>query len=105
MTVTAEHSFIRFHGRDSKHRYNYLYSKEELEPWVSKIKAMQNETAVIRSYFNNHYGAKAVVNALQFRELLGLELNEEQVKVLRHGQDYLSQLYPSSKLDSYLGPR
>jgi uncharacterized protein YecE (DUF72 family) len=105
MTVTAEHSFIRFHGRDSKHRYNYLYSKEELEPWVSKIKAMQNETAVIRSYFNNHYGAKAVVNALQFRELLGLELNEEQVKVLRHGQDYLSQLSPSSKLDSYLGPR
>jgi uncharacterized protein YecE (DUF72 family) len=38
VTVTADHSFIRFHGRDSKHRYNYLYSKEELRPWTSKVK-------------------------------------------------------------------
>jgi len=66
VTVTANHSFIRFHGRDSKHRYNYLYSKEELKLWVSKIKTLQKETSIVRTYFNNHYGAKAVVNALQF---------------------------------------
>lgn len=28
-------------------------------------KILQKETTVVRSYFNNHYGAKAVVNALQ----------------------------------------
>jgi uncharacterized protein YecE (DUF72 family) len=32
VTVTAHHSFIRWHGRNAKHRYNYLYSKEELKP-------------------------------------------------------------------------
>jgi uncharacterized protein YecE (DUF72 family) len=102
VTVTAKHSFIRFHGRDSRHRYNYLYSKEELKPWASKIRSMQSETPVIRSYFNNHYGAKAVVNALQFKELLGLEVSEEQKNALRHAEEYISKMSPSSKLDSYL---
>ena len=39
ITITSKnHSFIRFHGRNTKHRYNYLYSKEELIPWVDKVK-------------------------------------------------------------------
>ena len=71
VTVTANHSFIRWRGRNSRHRYNYLYSKEELKLWVGKIKRIQKETAIVRGYFNNHYGAKAVVNALQFREMIG----------------------------------
>lgn len=29
VTVTASHSFIRFHGRDSRDRYNYVNSKED----------------------------------------------------------------------------
>jgi len=31
-----------------KHGYNYLYSKEELKPWVDKVKAIATETAVVR---------------------------------------------------------
>ena len=73
--VTANHSFIRFHGRDSKQRYNYLYSKEELASWASKVKMLQKQTPVVRSYFNNHYGDKAVVNALQFKEILGQKID------------------------------
>jgi uncharacterized protein YecE (DUF72 family) len=102
VTVTADHSFIRFHGRDSKHRYNYLYSKEELRPWTSKVKMLQNETPVVRSYFNNHYGAKAVVNALEFKEILGQKLSVEQEKVLTHAQNYISQVSHGSKLDHYI---
>ena len=75
VTVAANHSFIRFHDRDSKHRYNYLYSKEELEPWASKVKMLQKETPVVRSYFNSHHGAKAVVNAFQFKVSRGTELD------------------------------
>lgn len=71
ITVTANHSFIRWHGRNAKHRYNYLYSKEELKPWVEKTRQIEAEATVVRGYFNNHYGAKAIVNAFQFRE--GLE--------------------------------
>jgi len=105
VTVTANHSFIRFHGRDSKHRYNYLYSKEELEPWASKVKTLQKETAIVRSYFNNHYGAKAVVNGLQFKEILGQKLTAEQGKALTNAQNYISQISHGSKLDRYLKQR
>jgi len=38
VTVTAKHSFIRWHGRNVRHRYNYLYSKEELKPRADKVK-------------------------------------------------------------------
>jgi uncharacterized protein YecE (DUF72 family) len=58
--ITADHSFIRFHGRNTKghYWYNYLYSKQELEPWVEKVNRIKNETKVLRVYFNNHYGGK-----------------------------------------------
>jgi uncharacterized protein YecE (DUF72 family) len=36
--TTANHSFIRWHGRQVKPRYNYLYSRDELKPWVDKVK-------------------------------------------------------------------
>ena len=97
VTVTANHSFIRFHGRDSKHRYNYLYSKEELKPWASKVNMLQKETPVVRSYFNNHYGAKAIVNALQFKEILGQKLTADQEKALTHAQNYIRQIAHGSK--------
>jgi uncharacterized protein YecE (DUF72 family) len=61
--VTANHCFIRWHGRQIKPRYNYLYSREELKPWVDKIRQLSNETAVIRGHFKNNR-ARAVVNAI-----------------------------------------
>jgi uncharacterized protein YecE (DUF72 family) len=69
---------------------------------VSKIKILQKETPVVRSYFNNHYGAKAVVNALQFKELLGQELTVDEEKALIHAQNYVSQISHGSKLDHYI---
>lgn len=68
--VTASHAFIRWHGRQVKPRYNYLYSKEELNPWIEKVKQISTETAVVRGYFNNHYGARAVVKAIELKEKL-----------------------------------
>ena len=63
---------------------------------------LQKETTVVRSYFNNHYGAKAVVNALQFKEVLGQKLTDEQEKTLTHAQNYISQISHGSKLDRFL---
>lgn len=91
VTVTANHAFIRWHGRNARHRYNYLYSKEELRPWIQKVKQIQAETQVVRSYFNNHYGAKAVINALEFREMLGEALSSEQQHVVEQAQNYFAQ--------------
>lgn len=89
--VTASHSFIRWHGREVKPRYNYLYSKEELKPWAEKVKKISTETPVVRGYFNNHYGARAVVNAIQFKEMLGNSLSELEKQALNHAQDYYRQ--------------
>jgi uncharacterized protein YecE (DUF72 family) len=91
--TTANHSFIRFHGKNSKghYWYNYLYTKEELQPWVQKVEQVKKETRVLRVYFNNHYGGKAVINALQFKEMTGTPLAESEVKALEHAQKYLAE--------------
>jgi uncharacterized protein YecE (DUF72 family) len=81
-----------------KHRYNYLYSKEELKPWAEKVKQISTETPVVRGYFNNHYGARAVVNALQFKEMLGNSLSELEKQALNHAQDYYRQKHSPSIL-------
>lgn len=93
VTVTsADHSFIRFHGRNTKghYWYDYLYSKEELRPWVEKIEEVKKQTKVLRTYFNNHYGGAAVINALQFKEMLGNKLSENERNIIEHAQEYLS---------------
>jgi uncharacterized protein YecE (DUF72 family) len=90
--VTADHSFIRFHGRNTEghYWYNYLYTKEELKPWVEKVSQIRKETKVLRAYFNNHWGGKAVVNALQFKEMISnTPLPENERKVLEHAEGYL----------------
>lgn len=93
VTVTStDHSFIRFHGRNTKghYWYDYLYSKEELRPWVEKIEEVKKQTKVLRTYFNNHYGGAAVINALQFKEMLGNKLSENERNIIEHAQEYLS---------------
>jgi uncharacterized protein YecE (DUF72 family) len=89
--TTADHSFVRFHGRNIKghYWYNYLYSKDELEPWVEKIDKIKEQTKTLRVYFNNHYGGKAVINALQFKEMTGTKLSEKEVLLIENAKSYL----------------
>ena len=78
-TVTGAVAYARFHGRnyqkwfaheESWERYNYLYSKEELDPWVDRIENMarNQDTYVIT---NNHFRGQAVVNAGELKRSLG----------------------------------
>jgi uncharacterized protein YecE (DUF72 family) len=89
--TTADHSFIRLHGRNTKDHYwyNYLYSKEELRPWAQKVSQIKQQTKVLRVYFNNHYGGKAIVNALEFKEMIGMSQSEKEKKVLEEAKHYL----------------
>lgn len=92
--VTSPVGYVRLHGRnahdwfradaDRDERYNYLYSPEELKPWVEKIERIRmaaDETYVVT---NNHYRGQAVVNALEIQYNLGqckpAELPETLVK-------------------------
>ncbi len=79
---TSPVGYVRFHGRrydnwfsdDPKlpthERYNYLYSLEELQPWVTRIQEVQQHTRDTYVVTNNHYQGKAVVNALQLLSIL-----------------------------------
>ena len=77
--VTAPIGYVRLHGRnyeqwfdsDSRDdRYNYLYSESELTPWKEKIETLAERTEVTYAVTNNHFEAKAGVNALQLKNLL-----------------------------------
>jgi len=79
--VTADHAYVRFHGLNYKNwysgkgsaRYDYLYSKEELEEWKPKIEQMEDRaTKTIYVYFNNHPSGQAPTNARMMTEILGI---------------------------------
>lgn len=46
--VTANHAFIRFHGHKQGLWYNYLYSKQELEPWVKRVDDIKKKCRILR---------------------------------------------------------
>lgn len=91
---TANHSYIRFHGRnydiwysDEKeddyriNRYDYLYSEEQLKPWVGRIRGAEESSQKVRVYFNNHGRSKAVKNAFQMMDLLSISHREKDVQL------------------------
>ena len=91
---TADHSYIRFHGRnydiwyaDEKegdqrlNRYDYLYAKEQLEPWVPRIREAEKNVNRIRVFFNNHATSKSVGNAFDMMDLLGIEHMSKEIKL------------------------
>jgi uncharacterized protein YecE (DUF72 family) len=77
--VTAPIGYVRLHGRnyyqwfDSDNRndrYNYLYSEAELAGWKAKIEAIADKAEVTYVVTNNHFEARAGVNALQLKSML-----------------------------------
>jgi len=80
--ATSPVGYVRLHGRrydswfddnpatPSHERYNYLYSSEELGPWVERIRSVDAQTEETYVITNNHYLGKATVNALQLISLL-----------------------------------
>jgi hypothetical protein len=52
-----------------------------LKPWVEKVNEIIEQTKILRIYFNNHYGGKGVVNAMQFKEMIGVSLSADERRV------------------------
>jgi uncharacterized protein YecE (DUF72 family) len=104
-TDTAPHSYIRFHGRnkdiwfkgkkfeeakkkgegdDRFNRYDYLYTEDELKPWVPIVKeAVADGNKKERLYFNNHPHAQAIQNAFIMMDLVGLPRKYKGVRNLK----------------------
>jgi uncharacterized protein YecE (DUF72 family) len=79
-SVTSSVGYIRVHGRNYKEwfrknagveaRYDYLYTKKELEPWAERAKEIASEAADTYVVTNNHYKGQAAANALMLRALV-----------------------------------
>ena len=80
--TTSPVGYVRLHGRrydtwftddatiPAHERYNYLYSGEELAPWVARVRKVSDQARNTFVVTNNHFQGKAVVNALQLISIL-----------------------------------
>jgi len=77
--VTSGLGYVRLHGRNydqwfeaekSADRYNYLYKSNELEGWKDRVVSIAEKAKITFVVTNNHFEAKAGVNALQMKNML-----------------------------------
>ena len=80
--VTSAVGYVRLHGRrydtwfaeraSAAERYDYLYSAEELEPWVKRVERIAQAEGVREIYVvaNNHFEGKGAANALMMQSML-----------------------------------
>ena len=79
-------SYVRLHGRNYRdwfrkdagrdERYNYLYTGDELDEWVERIKDLGRNSDKVFVITNNHYRGQALANALQIKnKITGQLLN------------------------------
>ncbi|MCW4050645.1 MAG: DUF72 domain-containing protein [Candidatus Bathyarchaeota archaeon] len=77
MEVTADFAYVRWHGHGEKLWYDYEYSEDQLEEWVPKVHEIKGKARRTYGYFNNHFRANAVKNAVEMLNILG-EATPEQ---------------------------
>jgi uncharacterized protein YecE (DUF72 family) len=76
-------AIVRFHGKNAaawrrrgasvQERFEYLYSPEELRPWVEPVRTLSREAERVHAVFNNCVSDYAVVNAKGLCVLLAAE--------------------------------
>jgi uncharacterized protein YecE (DUF72 family) len=77
--VTSKVAYIRLHGRNAENwfkeegpawaRYDYLYSEEELRPWVERAGRLAERAEEVFIIANNHYRGQAPANALMLKAM------------------------------------
>ena len=97
--TTSRVGYVRMHGRNYQNwfrdkaprdeRYNYLYSLDELDPWLVRIKEVAKQTRETYVITNNHFRGQAVVNAVEIKAAL----KEERVPA----PEPLFKVYPRLK--------
>ncbi|MGE0361606.1 MAG: DUF72 domain-containing protein [Vicinamibacterales bacterium] len=78
-------AYMRFHGRNAaewwrhaaaEDRYNYLYTERELRPFAAAAASAGAALKKAYLFFNNHFSAQGVANAVQLRRQLGQPVPE-----------------------------
>jgi len=77
--VTSSIGYVRLHGRNYNQwfeaekcadRYNYLYRANDLLDWKERVEDIAERARITFVVANNHFEAKAGVNALQLKHML-----------------------------------
>jgi uncharacterized protein YecE (DUF72 family) len=76
--VLAGKGYMRFHGRNqkqwygsnSRNRYDFLYSDQELTAYKSAIAEMAKNSVVMQVFFNNHAKGAAPINAVKLQNIM-----------------------------------
>jgi len=78
--ATSSVGYVRLHGRNYQSwfrktagrddRYQYLYTAEELAPWVARIRQVASRTRQTFAVTNNHPSGRATTNATMIESLL-----------------------------------
>ncbi|UCD73491.1 MAG: DUF72 domain-containing protein, partial [Candidatus Bathyarchaeota archaeon] len=106
MQLTSKIAYFRWHGKGTRPWYNYRYDKDELKPWVPKIKEIAGKADKVYGFFNNHYHGYAVENCLQVLEMLG-ELTPRQTEAKKNIENHFEMLVKVQKpsLESFIEPK
>lgn len=94
--VTSAIGYVRLHGRNYQNwfreeanvveRYDYLYSRDELDPWIERIKQVSDKAKQTFVITNNHARGQSLANAFEIMA----QLEEERVP----GPARLVETYP-----------
>ncbi len=76
--VTTEFAYIRWHGHGRNPWYNYEYTPSELESWIPKVEETTGRARKVYGYFNNHFSAHAVKNAVEMLTMLNRSTPEQK---------------------------
>ncbi|MFC1906369.1 DUF72 domain-containing protein [Chloroflexota bacterium] len=84
LPITSDMAYFRFHGRNAETwwtgnnetRYKYLYSIEEIDELVDKVKTAAGQTKLLFASFNNHWRGYAPRNAVDMMKSLQLPFVE-----------------------------
>jgi len=100
-------SYMRLHGRNAaqwwspeapEDRYNYLYSREELQPFATAASVGRSDVRKAYLYLNNHFAAKAVVNAAVLKHELGQRVTGEYRPEMLDAYPELRDIVPPSSV-------
>lgn len=93
-SLTAKHAYVRFHGRNYDiwfkeeseddyriNRYDFLYTHDQLASWEPRITEIVSNCDTAWIYFNNHGRAKAVKNAFQMMDIMGIAHEEKDLEI------------------------
>jgi uncharacterized protein YecE (DUF72 family) len=91
--VTSAVGYVRLHGRNYREwfdsdsrddRYNYLYTKDELEGWKERITRIAEKAEKTYAIANNHFRGQAAVNAIELKRMLGQRATAPDVLVRQY---------------------